>query len=47
MMLKNCENGKENWVSKVKNTLCENGLGIVWLFQSVENENFVFLAYPH
>ena len=25
----------------MKNTLCENGLGIVWLFQSVENENFV------
>ena len=41
MMLKNCENGKENWVMKVKNILCENGFGIAWLCQNVDNENAV------
>ena len=41
MMLKNCEDGKDNWVSKVKNVLCENGFGIVWLSQSVNDENHV------
>ena len=44
MMLHNCENGKENWVTKIRNILCENGFGIVWLCQNVNNESSVLKA---
>ena len=30
--------GKQNWVTNVKSVLVENGFGIVWLCQSVDNE---------
>ena len=38
MMLKNCEQGKENWVTKIKNLLCGHGFGIVWLFKGATSE---------
>ena len=38
MMVKNCEQGKENWVTKIKNILCGHGFGIVWLFKGVTSE---------
>ena len=42
MMVKNCEQGKENWVTKIKNILCGHGFGIVWLFKGVTTEaNFL------
>ena len=33
--------GHENWATKIKKVLCENGFGIVWMNESVENEGFV------
>ena len=42
MMVKNCEQGKENWVTKIKSILCGHGFGIVWLFKGVTTEaNFL------
>ena len=41
MMVSNCEKGKENWVSKIRNILCENGFGVVWLCKDVNNAGFV------
>jgi hypothetical protein len=32
------EKGKINWVTKVRNALCENGFGFVWFNQGVENQ---------
>ena len=41
MMLKHCNDGKDNWASRIKKVLCENGFGIIWLFENVSNEKFV------
>ena len=41
MLLDHCEKGNENWATKVKRILCENGFGIVRINESVENEGFV------
>ena len=43
LMLKAQSNkGKDNWVTRIKNVLCENGFAIVWMFEHVTNEK-VFL----
>ena len=44
MMLHNCENGKENWVTKIRNILCEKDFGILRLRQNVNNESSVLKA---
>ena len=41
MLLDHCEKGNDNWATKIKKVLCENGFGIVWINESVENEGFV------
>ena len=41
MMLKHCNDGKDNWASRIKKVLCENGFGHIWLFENVSNEKFV------
>ena len=41
MMEKNCSEGKDNWVTKIKNILCEHGFGIVWLFKGATSEGHV------
>ena len=41
MMLKHCNDGKDNWASRIKKVLCENGFGHIWLFENVSNETFV------
>ena len=41
MLLDHCNKGKDNWATKIKKVLCENGFGIVWISENVENENFV------
>lgn len=38
MLYRLSENGSENWVSKIRDLLCSNGFGIVWLFKEVGNE---------
>ena len=43
MLLKLNENGCSNWVTEVKNILCANGFGIVWIMQSVGCEK-IFLS---
>jgi hypothetical protein len=43
MMLSQLEFGKENWAYKVKKVICEQGFGIVWMFQEVGNEQ-LFLS---
>ena len=30
-----CSLGHENWVSKIRYTLCSNGYGIVWIYGQV------------
>ena len=37
----NCKKGQDNWATKIKKVLCENGFGIVWINESVEDEGFV------
>ena len=37
MLLAN-ENGTDNWFSRIKHILCNNGFGIVWIFKGVGNE---------
>ncbi len=32
-----CENGKQNWVTSVKNLLYQCGFGDLWLAQSVDS----------
>ena len=41
MLLDHCNKGKDNWATKIKKVLCENGFGIVWISENVGNENFV------
>ena len=41
MLLDNCKKGQDNWETKIKKVLCENGFGIVWINESVEDEGFV------
>ena len=41
MLLDHCNKGKDNWTTKIKNVLCENGFGVVWMNGGVENENYV------
>ena len=41
MMLKHCNAGKDNWASRIKKVLCENGFGHIWLFENVSNKKFV------
>ena len=41
MQLNHCLRGRDNWVSKLKNVLCGNGFGFLWMNQSLENEIFV------
>ena len=44
MMIQN-ELGKNNWASKLKNVLSENGFAIVWMCQGVGNEQlFIWLV---
>ena len=38
MLLRHCEEGKDNWVTRIKKVLCENGFGFLWM---CENENYV------
>ena len=38
MLLDNCKKGHDNWATKIKKVLCENGFGIVWINESVENK---------
>ena len=41
-LLNECENGKENWATSVKQLLQEHGYGMVWLNQGVEdNRHFI------
>ena len=42
MLLKLSDQGHSNWVNSVRNLLCTNGLGVVWLFKQVGNEK-IFL----
>ena len=30
-----CSKGHENWVGKIRDTLCSNGYGIVWIYGQV------------
>ena len=41
MLLDKCNKGYDNWATKIKKVLCENGFGIVWISENVENEGFV------
>ena len=34
--------GKNNWVTNIKDLLCKNGFGIVWMFKGVGNEKQFF-----
>lgn len=38
MMYRLSEGGKHNWVSSVRELLCTNGFGVVWMFKGVGNE---------
>ena len=38
MLYKLSETGKYNWVSNVRDLLCQNGFGYAWLFKGVGNE---------
>ena len=35
------DNGTTTWVTNIKETLCTNGFGYVWLFKQVENVKFL------
>ena len=37
--------GRVNWVSKVKNLLCMNGFGYVWMYGEVGNEKLFLKAF--
>ena len=41
MLLDHCNKGKDNWATKIKKVLCENGFGIVWISENIEDQNFV------
>ena len=41
MLLRHCEEGKDNWVTRIKKVLCENGFGFLWMCENVSNENYV------
>ena len=41
MLLRHCEEGKDNWVTRIKRVLCENGFGFLWMCENVSDENYV------
>ena len=45
VLLCGAQNGKVNWVSRLKNLLETLGFGHVWLYQSVENDKLFFRIF--
>ena len=45
VVLCDAQNGKVNWVSRLKNLLETLGFGHVWLYQSVENDKLFFRIF--
>ena len=45
VLLCDAQNGKVNWVSRLKNLLETSGFGHVWLYQSVENDKLFFRIF--
>ena len=45
VLLCDAQNGKVNWVSRLKNLLETLGLAHVWLYQSVENDKLFFRIF--
>ena len=45
VLLCDAQNGKVNWVSRIKNLLETLGFGHVWLYQSVENDKLFFRIF--
>ena len=40
-LLKQSDKGYDNWATRIKKVLCENGFGIVWMCGYVNNENLM------